>query len=399
MTTRWVVADLRTGDRILDMPVVSGDWEDPLNTAESLSATISVRDPQVQKLSPRSATTPAKTILAAMDGDTFLAGGPIWARKYDRDKGTVTLGAAGMQSIWDHRLILPVIARTLGVDQFIIPDPTDPKKTIPNPQIQTAYTGLWLGTILKRVLQQAMAWTGGDLPIIFQPDEVSTNTDHDRTIEGTEFRKIGDFIRDTTRVIGGPEVNFQGRLRADRKGVEFLFQTGTGAQPLITSTSDVMWNLTAPKSPISNFQIDEDATGMSSLAWQLGGRSTDTVLVARQADDFLTAAGYPLMESFDSSHTDVSKQPTLDGWAAADLARAPLETWSFNALMHGNPSINEYAVGDFHTIRIGKYNRNARVGDPWYPQGGDFRRRLVSRRGDHKGRIVQLQFAPAEADA
>ncbi|MEN0083992.1 MAG: hypothetical protein AAGC66_04410 [Leifsonia sp.] len=395
MATRWVVADLRTGDRLMDIPVVSGDWDDPLNTAESLSATISVRDPQVQKLAPRSATTPAKTILAALDGDTFLAGGPIWARRYDRDKGTVTLGAAGMQSIWDHRLILTVIAQTLGVNQFIIPDPTDPKKTIPNPQLQTAYTGLWLGTILKRVLQQAMAWTGGALPIIFQPDETSTNTDHDRTIEGTEFRKIGDFIRDTTRVIGGPEVNFQGRLRADRKGIEFLFQTGTGAQPLITSTSDVVWNLTAPKSPISNFQVDEDATGLASVAWQVGGRSTDTVLTSRQTDSFLTDAGFPLLESFDSSHTDVSKQATLDGWAAADLQRRPLETWSFDAQMHGKPSIAEYAVGDFHTIRIAKYNRKARIGDPWFPQGGDFRRRLVGRSGTHKGDVVKLQFAPA----
>lgn len=393
--TRVVIADLRTGDKLVDMPVKSGDWEDRLNTAESINATISVRNPAVQRLSPRSATTPAKTILAIMEGDLVMAGGPIWARRYDRDRGTVQLGAAGMQSIWDHRLILPVLARTYGLNQWIIPDPTDATKTIPNPALASSYTGLWLGTILKRVVQQAMAWAGGDLPIVFQPDEVSTNTDHDRTIQGTDFRTVGDFIRDTSQVIGGPEVNFQGRLRADRKGLEFLFQTGTGAQPLITSTSDVTWDLTAPESPISNFQVDEDATKLASLAWQVGGRSTDTVMVARAADSTLTDAGYPLLESFDSSHTDVSKQATLDGWAAADIQNAPLETWSFNALVNGRPSIAEYSVGDFHTVKIAKYQRKLRIGDPWYPDGGTFRRRLVGRSGDHRGRIVKLEFAPA----
>lgn len=395
MSTRIVVADLRTGDRLVDLPVRSADWEDRLNTAETINATISVRNPAVQALSPRSATTPGKTILAVMEGDLVMAGGPIWARRYDRDRGTVQLGAAGVQSIFDYRLILPVIAQTYGLTQWIIPDPTDPTKTIPNPALASTYTGLWLGTILKRVIQQAIAWTGGDLPIIFQPDETSTNTNHNRTIQGTEFRTVGDFIRDTSRVIGGPEVNFQGRLRADRKGLEFLFQTGTGAQPFITSLSDVTWDLTAEKSPISNFQVDEDATGLASLAWQVGGRSTDTVKVARAYDPTLIDAGYPLMESFDSSHTDVSEQPYLDSLAAADVQNAPLETWSFDALVNGRPSIAEYAVGDFHTVKIAKYNRKLRIGDPWYPDGGQFRRRLVGRSGDHKGRTVKLQFAPA----
>lgn len=391
----FFLADLRTGDKLVTLPVKKGDWEDRLNAAETINATLSLRDPAVQDLHPRSATTTAKTILGVLEGDKVMAAGPIWARRYDRDRGTVELGAAGMQSVFDRRLILPVIARTYGLTQWIIPDPTDPTKTIPNPALASTWQGLWLGTILKKAIQQAMLWEGGDLPIIFQPDEVSTNTDHNRTIQGTDFRKLGDFIRDTTQVIGGPEVNFQGELRADRKGIDFLFQTGTGAQPLITSQSDVIWDLTAPESPISGFQVSEDAGGIASLAWQIGGRSTDTVKVARAYDPALIDAGYPLLESFDSSHTDVSEQPTLDGWAAADLQGSPLETWSFNTLVNGQPSIAEYAVGDFHTIKIAKYNRKLRVGDPWYEEGGKFRRRLVGRSGDHKGRIVKLQFAPA----
>lgn len=395
--TEYVLTDFRTGRRLQRVPVKRGPWDDRLGAAENISVTLNLRDRALQKLDPAALTTPGKTCIAVLEGDAVMAHGPIWSRRYDRDNGTLELGAAGMLSYWDHRLVLPVVAKTLGLDQWIIPDPTDPTKTIPNPALASSYTGLWLGTIVKRVIQQAQLYVGGDLPLVFQDDETDGNADHDRTIDGTDFRLVGDFIRDTSKVDGGPEFNFQGRLTADRMGIETLFQAGTVANPLITSPSLLRWSITAPNTPVSNFQAVESAESMASLSWQSGGRQANTVMVARAYDQTLIDAGYPLFEVLDSSHNDVSIQSTLDSYAAAKVSNKPMETWSFDVDMNKPPLPSAYNVGDFAKLKIDKYDRNKRIGDPFYREGGEFTRRIIGRSGDEKGQNMHLDFAPAEA--
>lgn len=393
--TEYALTDFRTGKRLTRVKVTRGPWDDRLGAAENISVTLNLRDPSLQRLDPYALTTPGKTCIAVLEGDSVMAHGPIWARRYDRDKGTLELGASGMLSYWDHRLILPAVAKTYGLDQWIIPDPADPTKTIPNPALASTYTGIWLGTIVKRVIQQAQAYVGGNVPLVFQDDEVDGNPDHNRTIEGTEFRLIGDFIRDTSKANGGPEFNFQGKLTADRMGIETLFQAGTVANPLITSPSLLRWSITAPNTPVSNFQATETAEGMTSLSWQTGGRKENTVMVGRAYDQTLIDAGFPLFETLDSSHTDESDQAKLDGFAAAEVANRPIETWSFDVDMRKPPLPSAYNVGDFANLKIDRYDPKKRVGDPFYRDGGTFTRRIVGRSGDEKGQKMHLDFAPA----
>jgi hypothetical protein len=78
--------------------------------------------------------------------------------------------------------------------------------------VTTAYTGLWLGTIAKRLVAQAMSWTGGDLPIVLPSDESSTDPEHQRTYLGADFKPIGEALKQLMEVQGGPEINFQPRF-------------------------------------------------------------------------------------------------------------------------------------------------------------------------------------------
>lgn len=409
--TRYLIGDLRTGRRILNLPVMTGSWDDRLDTAETITVKADLQDPDVRNLGLRNAATPAKSFLAVVEGDVIVAAGPIWTVNYDRDAATLELGASGLASYYDHRLILPLLAATIGVDQWTIPDPSDSTKTIPNPALSTTYTGIWLGTIAKRLVQQAHTWTGGSLPVIFQDDETDGDADHDRTYLGADFKPVGEAIADLSNVEGGPETNFQGRFTADKLGVEWVMQVGTVAQPLLFSPQHVQWNLTVPDSPVSGLTISGDASKMGSWSWLTGGRQSDDVLVARAYDSTLVDAGFPVMDVLDTSHTSVSVQSTLDGYAAAGalLGKKVTETWEFTVEAYptdeeGNPAgpqLTGWNVGDFCDLTVAAYvpptDDAPAIGDPFLIEGGKFPLRIVGRSGDEQGRTVKVQCAPVLA--
>ena len=69
---------------------------------------------------------------------------------------------------------------------------------------------------------------------------------------------------------------------------------------------------------------------MCSTAVFTGGKDDDRVMVARATSDTLINAGIPLTEVWDSSHSSVSKQATLDAWAQRRHAegQSPVQYWS-----------------------------------------------------------------------
>lgn len=397
--TRYFLGDLRTGDftvrNLGNLGVLSGPWSDRLNAVESVDVTLDMNSPEIRSLGLRNVATPAKAYLGVEEGGVIMACGPIWTRNYDRDAGTLKLSALGWGSYYNHRLILPLLAKTIGLDQWTVPDPADPTKTIPNPLLSTVINGVSLGTRAKRLLQQAHLWTGGALPIVFLADELADLT---KTYLGADFKSVGEAIKQISELENGPEMSFQSRFTTDGMGVEALFRTGTIAQPLLTSQSVPLWDLTAPQSAASGLTIDEDASEMGSMAWQTGGRQADTVLVSRAYDPLLVDAGYPLMELADTSHSGVSVQATLDSYAADDVANgaSSTETWSFIAQANpvdadgypAGPFVGQYSTGDFADLKV------AAGGDPYLQDGGTTRHRIVGLSGDEKGSAVKVQLAP-----
>lgn len=410
--TRYILGDLRTGNRILDLPVIAGPWESRIDTAETISVTIDMQNPDAQLLNLRNTAAASKTFLAVVegvaDGEFITAAGPIWTHAYDRDTASLQLGAKGMWSLFNHRLILPLLAGTLPITAWTVPDPADNTKTIPNPNLTTSYTGQWLGTIAKRLVAQAVSWTGGGLPIVLPSEETSTNADHDREYIGADFKSVGEAIQELSQVDGGPEIQFVPQFKPGKLGVQWVMRVGSAAQPLLFGNTQPRWDLTVKESPMSGFHIDQDATGMGSLSWATGGRSSDDVLVSRAYNSTLVDLGYPLMEVLDSSHSSVSKQSTLDGYAAQNLmnAQQPSETWSFTVESYpsdvdGNPAgpqLGSFAVGDFCQINLAGFQpateTQAMVGDPYLQQAGPYLNRITGMTGDETGLSVQLTTQP-----
>jgi hypothetical protein len=399
--TRYIIGNLRTGRRILDLPVISGPWDTRLLADGSITVRVDLNDPDVQALDLDNAAQPAQAFLAVVEGETIVAAGPIWTSDYSRDDRTLKLGAKGMGSYFDYRSILPLLAATVGVDQFTIPDPTDASKTIPNPALTTALSSLSLGTITKRLIQQAQTWTGGNVPVVFQDDEAGT---HDINYFGLDFKRVKEAIADIANRENGSEYSFHPRFTADLLGVEWLFRTGTNAEPLVTSQSVPLWDVTASKSPVSELTIGKDGSQFVSLGWQVGGRQEDTVLVARGYDTTLVDAGFPLMESVDSSHSSVSVQGTLDSYSTA-MVRAglsPYEVWSFTAEarptdeagLAAGPQVGQYQVGDFADLVFAAWDPTTGHGDPYLKTKRTVRHRIIGLSGDEQGRTIKVSLAP-----
>ncbi|GLU88962.1 hypothetical protein [Agromyces sp. NBRC 114283] len=395
---RWFLADLRTGRQILDLQVMSGTWQRFLNAPEQIECTLNMRDPDTIALRPKVSAAVGRAVLAVANDDVVLAAGPIWVHDYDRSAGTLQLKAKGLWSYYDHRHILPVLAGTTPVTQFTIPDNTAAGKTKPNPAVGTYLNGLELGTIAKRLVQQAHAWTAGAVPVVFEADRPSASDEfHERNFEGAEFKNLGTVLKQLSEVEGGPDIRFMPRLTADRLGIEWVLQTGTEANPLLAGTAQHSWNVSVPDSPVSNFNITVDGSNLAGLAWANAGRSADEVVVARASDSWLVDRGWALFESLDSTHSSVSVQATLDAYAKENVAigRGPVEEWSFTVEANTSPMLGEYWEGDWCVVELAPYDAEQDTGgDPYEFEGASTRRRITGISGDERGLTIDVTTAP-----
>lgn len=414
--TRYLIANLTDGKRLQVLPVISGPYSAKLGTADDIQVVVDMNDPDVIGLNPRVSAAKGRTILAAVEGTTIMAAGPIWGHVYDRDAGKLTLTAKGIRSMFNYRYVLPVIAATTSLSGWLSTDPNDSSKTVGNPALATRYNDVSYATMAKRAIQQALAWTGGQLPIDFSgvPDEAVPGLT--QGVDGVDFKTVAAFIDSLSGLSGGPEIEFRPQLTPDGLGIQFVAQMGTRAQPLVFSPQRPRWNVTAPHTPVSNFVVTGDGSVLASNSWAVGGRTAGTVVVSRATDPTLVNVGYPLLEVVDSTHSSVSEQTTLDGYALQNLAdgQHPLETWAFNADTYpvdeygqaAGPQVGTYQTGDYAELFFDGYapasadGQTPASGDAYMqePSSGTlYVQRILSISGDEKGSVVKIACAPQEA--
>jgi hypothetical protein len=341
----WHVGTLRDGRITNDLPMVDTSWSVVMDDAAPLSGSLILTDPDVAALNPYLTAEPCRCFLAVSytdpDGtETFLAGGPIWTHAYDDTTKTLTIGAAGLWSYYDHRKVLPVLSA--GV----------------NPATVTTSMTSSLGTIAKQLVQLAHTHTAGALPVVFPADESGSNV---RTYAGSAMTQVGQALRDLTGVQGGPEIQFvPRRTAADPRYIEWVMRIGTTAKPLLSQAGDDWtWDATVPKSSVTGISVNRDGTQMADRAWEQGAGSDISTLFSQANDTTLTTAGFPLLEVLDSTHTDVTVQATLDTWVAGLLASSvrPVETWTVKVRRDEPPNVAQYAVGDYVSLTIGGLTR------------------------------------------
>ncbi len=365
MALTVMTGQLTTGLRLTQLPVVSASWSTEIGGAGSISATLKLDSPQVRRRPELMlAVEPVRSFLAVLNGDRVIEAGPIWSHDYDDKDKTVTLRAAGLRSVFDHRLVMKVLA----ADE-------DPAET------SLTYSGA-LADIAVELVQDLLAHTGGMLPIVFGEP---IGGEHVETFKGHELKVAGSVLDDLGKRVEGPEVAFEARLTAGRQGIEWVMRTGTTIDPLLhqagssaaTGDADWIWDRRAPLSGITGLSVKRDAGRVAYRQWSTGDGTGEALLITSVQDSELIDHGFPLLEA-KSSYGSVVEPTTLEEHAVSDLigAMRPRTTWSMGVRANLKPTLGSYRPGDW-----------ARV---WVPKDHDYLRHYISESGFYRTRIVKI---------
>lgn len=404
-----LVGELRTGRRLVALPYSGGSWSIAAGSAGDITVTLPTQAAEYQRLTPvltgglwpgpdvwpspetfpqgvvtrwvpgssprkdiRAAIEPTRTFLAILADDRVVAAGPIWSRT--EDDGIIELKALGLASLWDHRLVLNHL--------------TNMQQAGAVAASSLSYSGLSLGTIAKRLVQEAQAHTGGSVPVVFPADEAGTA---ERVYPGYELASVGQRLSELSDVEGGPEIDFTPRLTADRTGVEWVMRVGTTAQPqLVQAGLDWMVDTSVPRGNLGGLTITEDATSVTSRAFAKGSGTDTATLISRPAvDSARLDAGFPLLESA-GSYSSVLEQSTIDAHAAGDLASndRPWQTWKIKVPVDSR--VGAARPGDWWSIRVGE----GRV----LVEPGMYRSRMQSMSGALDSDFCDVVLVPTEVE-
>ena len=367
----YFYGDLATGRIQGTLPLVGSSWNLALDQAGGVRGSLKLGDPDVAHLGR--AIAPGKSWIGAawiddQGGETWLEAGPVWTAGYVLASRTLTLGAAGVWSYYDHRRVLPVLAAT-----------DDPAT------LTSSWSGVSLGTIAKRLVQLAHSHTGGSLPVVLPADVAGTEA---RTYPGYELATVGQRLTDLTREDGGPEIAFvPRRSAADSRYLEWAMQVGTPTAPFLTQPgNDWVFDATVPAGIVSEVTTDVDGTAMASRAWATGSGSGESRLITWVDNPHLTSLGWPLLETEDEGHDTVEDLPILTSYAGrlALTSQAPWQTLAVQLDPRGWPAPGQYRPGHWAQLVLPD-------NDP-YLRPGASRCRIVSITGDGTGKAtVQFQ--------
>jgi hypothetical protein len=375
VSLHWLVGELKTGRVTGSLPLVDSSWSMVMDDAGTISGTLTMASPDVQRLNPRAAAEPGRCFLAAVwttpaGDDVILEAGPIWSWNYTGNDKRLRIGAAGVWSYYDHRKLLGVLTSVGGA-----------------PAVTYTTGPTSLGTIAKRLVNLAHTHTNGSLPIVLPADVAGTET---RSYPGSELAWIGQKLRDLTAEDGGPEVQFLPRFRLeDERYLEWVLQVGTPDEPLLVqSGSDWTWDLSVPASNVADLSVDIDGTGLASRAWAAGASSGENRLIEYRDDTTLTASGWPLLEVEVDGSDAVTTAAQLASLARQSVtqARLPIETWTLKVRTGSHPIPGMVRPGHWARVNLG--DSHPLLG------GGEYRGRITQTSGGD-GSEMTIQFQPA----
>lgn len=371
------LADFVTGGPIVDLPVKKGaSWAAQLNRPDELSCSVNLRDPDALALDLRSSTEPKKTIMIARtDADTILAWGVITGREWDEDERTLQISAGGVwSSFFGSSLIAPSDALTAA----LITLDAEGYPTV-NPALNTVLDGYSLGTIGKKLVAQRLTWPGAPVVFDLPSDEVGTRR---REYLFSDLKMVGSALTDLTNVENGPDFAFDAQRSSDGLSLRYVMRHGSEANPRIGTDLGAAWSL-GNLSPVTKLKVSDKGDKMGSAAWLSAGRSSGAALFTRRLNVAMIAAGYPPLDSVDTSHSDVSDQATLDeyGDELARFASAPTRDISFTVRADAFPALGAYRPGDTMTLDVPE-------GHPYLVD--DIPIRITSISGDERGKTVEI---------
>lgn len=315
------------GAPLFRIPYTNVSWSEAINEAGSATVTVEMtRD--AQRLSLRTTTRPWKVDLAIMRGSRILHAGPVTRRSWDGSAISYTVGG-GLTHL-SKRLVLNHSLDASWVDGEVLIDDDNP-----NLQWLLTISGSY-PDIARGLVAETLKW--GTLPIDLPEISTGLNT---RTYETWNNLLVSDKLTDLTELDNGIELQLQPRLVTGH--LRYLLRAAAEIRDNVWE-----WNTQVPGQRVMVTGIDEDGSDMTTQVYGQGGKTDDLVLMARHTDTTLTDAGWPLMQTADTSHQTVSELSTLQSWLKEDTVRGGLqESFSIKAGIE-----YEVNIGDWADVRI-----------------------------------------------
>lgn len=367
-SVRAYVFETRGGALLQEVFPASAPWSAVANKPETVTLNLDLTSTQEKTRGWANLGTPWKHSFA-LDIGGRLFGGPIMPHDFDDNASSLKVTARGFRALLDRRSILKLAALT---QSLILPNGT------PDAFLDTNLSGFDLGTIGKKIVEQACLWPGwDDIPIVFPADRAGT---HQKNWPAVERTKVGPALTALSGVENGPDFRFQLEWDGPDR-FRWVFNSGTQEQPRLQGTDVFAWQVDQG----SGLKIQTDPTLMGSLAWSQGGRANDTTLIRSLYDPTLIDAGFPMLELETSASLNVVDESTLDSWNEETLrtAHKPWEFWSFRIRADRSPLPTEYNLGDLINVIVTKSTPIA----GGYVLPGEYTRRIVQLSGDLDGWI------------
>lgn len=306
---RALIHETRSGKPVIDLDMSAWDWDVGILAPDRLSCTAPAYTPRARSMDLQEFLTPYKYSLALVDDSVegfsvVKASGVITGRPPEDDddgKTSFKVSARGPEMLFQY----------WHIRQF--PGwPLLNSAGKPTGQYDLKFTGLSLGTIIKRMVQERAKWVGNELPIVFEADRTGTRerTSYEAT-DGKPLLEALDQIGDRADGVEWglfPEVD-----EFDR--ITYRLRTGLDDAPQIVHADDQLWNLGGPSPDIRGFEPNDLVGEVATDAVFSGGKGDDSMMLVRASDSTLVDQGWPRLEVWDSSHSSVTQESTLQGWA------------------------------------------------------------------------------------
>lgn len=338
---RVIVCDLRS-DQLLDVLPISGvSFNDYIGKTGVASGTVEITDPRVADRI-RTNTTPARTAMYLVRGNSVWWGGVLWTRTPQSDsRGFMSVGLQA--STFDSYFA----ARRLFEDRAYVQDD----------QL----------SIARNLLDYAQSQPGGDIGLTYDLD--LSGVLRDRSYIKYDHSDIRDLVDKLSQVDNGFEWRtwaFSDTTGRRVKRMQF------GYPKIRSGTNDLVISLPGR---VVGYSLPEDGTTTANV-WQSRGASINNNLAEDSypilsdlftfADD-IDVEGWPRLDG-SSDYSTVEQVDTLN-----DHARADIQRYRHPVVI---PSVT-VLLGDNVTPALIGSSLKLRIKDIWYPNGFAARYRIV----------------------
>jgi hypothetical protein len=361
----YLVADLRTGDVLDELPLHGVTFSTVLNDAGEFRGQLALGARK-----PRDLLQPGRTALYVVRDGMPVWGGIIWTTKYASADRSVEIGAAGFLSYFDRRRVLAA---------SYVPGRDDVGALGP-----TTYAEVDQAEIARELIRTAQAHPGGDIGVRAAP-HAPAGPARPRTLsyQAYELKSVGEALRELAELDEGPDFL-----------IDVTYEDGTPVRRLHVGDPRLgqdgaphVWEYGAN---LMAYTWPCDGASMAGRVFALGAGSESGQLIEAAADPGLTAAGWPLTE------TEVSYAHLDDRQVLASIAAATLRTVSRPVILpelvvraDREPVLGSYQVGDHAQVVIR---------DDFFPDGMDFRVRVLAVEVTPDEETVALTVAPVQEE-